>query len=1757
MSSSPDLFEKHISINPQTGQGKFSIPIAGLYADEGLSVPLSLSLFCSLKSPRITFMPVGHATGMNGHHASFGSKNDEVVHIHGLSIRDGRLITAQIREGSEQDFGDFTIAAGQVMHAVNGDFCSIEVRHEDGGKERHIYSARGGLLTEYFAPAGRSLKLEWESDIDGGSWKLGSRLLSIKSDKRCLLKTEAAPEETGVFSAFEESPIFKRLIVFPDTNEQVTYELEDTRDSPFGMDLHSPGASSKKGKGTITVTVRGCGILGKKIYRAKIFEDKLSSIDIITEHMIAGVKEGDAPQVETSTHTETVTYVGDKVSEYKISPGAGVDPLVEHYEYTSDKTTITCRQMKKGVEEGVVLCTREYRYKDKRQVSETVTANGVAVTQEQEVTVDDERAVATVKSTKKIDGVTVDEVILEYGPGGNLMSRTQGNTVTEWTYFNNYKQYTVTERKVGYTNTSFFGILLAPLDYLNPVGWGALAFGSSGFTWGTRIETTVSISQATNNYAKDAFNLPVGVKYPGDVNGGCRHVESELVYRKEGENKHALSLIYYGYKRLGLMVVPEVKLTVIRPDYTEVDVTALQLAVAKEAAKELLASLKKQDGEKAKQALADLEKSLDFQSKQNARGFKLESFDSEFRILRETLEYQDDSDLPGFGLVSKKVTCWLTPKGDKERKTGVTTTFSYDVKSAAEGRDDEFLTEIIVQPECNSRAVGRDTEIHTSRRSSIYTGRLHGSKNAERVETSYGYDKQGRLTAQKVTLADGTTTERFHEWTALKGGLHQCETHESGAGVRVRVIRDTLNRECQSWLSPDGKTWLSTSTTTYHTDGGIAGRCDYDYDGAHKKCLIRETQWSEVGTDGSQTVTQVLKGSDDKELDRKIQTFTVGAGSETWTQGGFQVERKRDAQGSSSETYGAPGGARSKIVRAINAAGQPTSVKYLKVDKDNKETEQDGLAFNYDAYGQLTTLTPRIGAPTTYIYDASGRLLTSTTDGLTTSTSWRSRYSKVLKVRIEGEENTSVGVQVNDALGRGYTGTAWSQQRPIDSYGTPVPQTGTDAAKEATPEEKAGETDIGAPSSLAGYESDCTAFTRSERIVEPAGTSVSTTTLSLRGCLLGFEGLEGGVTAYQYDAFGRITSSKNNSCETTSVYADSGRLEKETIKALKSNVTMTVTYKYNESGHEISRTFACDGVDSHVIERTLLGDGRLQKSSLKVKGTEKCADSYEYDGLKRLKAWSCTGPGVENDKGQHCVKQAFVYGGLGEVRSRLDDCYTGATRPASVATTTINYTYGERSEEMTGSDKGETHYDLFGFVLKQGNCSFAYHRNGQVDSCTIDGEQAYVFGYDDLGRVRGANQGKWSERYHYRNNRIYAVVQRDDESSHGFKERKLVLQNDSPSCYLQDTVVGTAAPSSSCSFELRDAAGTVFASIDVASKAVTYFTYTPYGYRKPDPKSVTWLGFKGEPLNRLGLYHLGNGYRLYDPQLQRFQSPDSWSPFGAGGLSRFSYCDADPVNNHDFDGHQVIMQYSRYGGQAWMETREFSLVLTGMGAMLAPLTSGASLAFAIAVTGISMGAFYFELASIITKDSDPDTSSVLGEIGFGLGLGAAGAGLLGPAVGFAALGVYRTLKPVAQLAQTVSRSSLNMAARYMALQSTVVGKSALAAAKRWYRVAKAPHYLYEGARAVSYRAHAAHLKLLTENAPKTVYRVAEITDNALDFWGVTESIEPITGNDFVSTQLGGAPEINDVSLVGNARFVDPFQPLAGKAAGASGETPFA
>ncbi|WEL53170.1 RHS repeat-associated core domain-containing protein [Pseudomonas kermanshahensis] len=92
--------------------------------------------------------------------------------------------------------------------------------------------------------------------------------------------------------------------------------------------------------------------------------------------------------------------------------------------------------------------------------------------------------------------------------------------------------------------------------------------------------------------------------------------------------------------------------------------------------------------------------------------------------------------------------------------------------------------------------------------------------------------------------------------------------------------------------------------------------------------------------------------------------------------------------------------------------------------------------------------------------------------------------------------------------------------------------------------------------------------------------------------------------------------------------------------------------------------------------------------------------------------------------------------------------------------------------------------------------------------------------------------------------------------------------------------------------------------------------YAPYGYHVGRVGSR--LAFVGE-LNALlpNGYLIGNGKRAYGTGLMRFYSPDTFSPFGRGGLNAYAYCLGDPVNNVDRDGHSITRIVSQAASLIW------------------------------------------------------------------------------------------------------------------------------------------------------------------------------------------------------------------------------------------------
>ena len=152
----------------------------------------------------------------------------------------------------------------------------------------------------------------------------------------------------------------------------------------------------------------------------------------------------------------------------------------------------------------------------------------------------------------------------------------------------------------------------------------------------------------------------------------------------------------------------------------------------------------------------------------------------------------------------------------------------------------------------------------------------------------------------------------------------------------------------------------------------------------------------------------------------------------------------------------------------------------------------------------------------------------------------------------------------------------------------------------------------------------------------------------------------------------------------------------------------------------------------------------------------------------------------------------------------------------------------------------------------------------------------------------------------------------------------------------------------------------------------------------------SFLSFNGERADPIsGHYHLGNGYRAYSPVLMRFTCPDSWSPFGAGGINPYAYCEGDPINRADPSGH---MSSSAIVG---IVTGAIGIVLGIVSLLSAPVTGGSSIAAWLStmatVTGLASDAV--GIAGAALEERNPAAAAKLGWASLALGVAAMGAGL--------------------------------------------------------------------------------------------------------------------------------------------------------------------
>lgn len=164
---------------------------------------------------------------------------------------------------------------------------------------------------------------------------------------------------------------------------------------------------------------------------------------------------------------------------------------------------------------------------------------------------------------------------------------------------------------------------------------------------------------------------------------------------------------------------------------------------------------------------------------------------------------------------------------------------------------------------------------------------------------------------------------------------------------------------------------------------------------------------------------------------------------------------------------------------------------------------------------------------------------------------------------------------------------------------------------------------------------------------------------------------------------------------------------------------------------------------------------------------------------------------------------------------------------------------------------------------------------------------------------------------------------------------------------------------------------------------------------------ISQLGMNGERFDPIIKgYHLGQGYRVYNPRLMRFHSKDSLSPFGGGGINPYSYCLGDPINLIDPTGHLSKRAWLGIGiGTVSILFSVFTLgsgigvaaSLMAAGAMTSATALTSGLLITSGVLGIASGAA--SITEGLISETQPQTADVLGWLSLGCGLGSLATGI--------------------------------------------------------------------------------------------------------------------------------------------------------------------
>ncbi|HGY3555896.1 TPA: RHS repeat-associated core domain-containing protein [Pseudomonas putida] len=403
-------------------------------------------------------------------------------------------------------------------------------------------------------------------------------------------------------------------------------------------------------------------------------------------------------------------------------------------------------------------------------------------------------------------------------------------------------------------------------------------------------------------------------------------------------------------------------------------------------------------------------------------------------------------------------------------------------------------------------------------------------------------------------------------------------------------------------------------------------------------------------------------------------------------------------------------------------------------------------------------------------------------------------------------------------------------------------------------------------------------------------------------------------TTHEYNTKGRLISTLQGQLQAEFIYDDLGRIKFITSHDRASAQALETEIEYDDQDREVKRTWRQPGQPERTQETVWDKDDLLLSRTLQVGGVSRLVEKFGYDSHARLNMYNCTGPDQPRDAlGRSIAMQVFNF-----------DAYN------NIELTVTSFTGGPAAERATfiHAERDPCQLQRIEYTppRTEPNPEFSYDANGNL---TRD-EQARPIRYDSQNRLLGLNDSGAPDTYGYDAGGLLVSRPEAGERTlllHDGQRLRMAVRDSLQTLYLHhdEQALGQQQKGSGAQSPLllhTSASHSVIAESQAGSTRAV--RYTAYGEQHADDPLLGTLGYNGEALDPdSGWYLLGSGYRAYNPVLMRFHSPDALSPFGAGGLNYYGYCQGNPITFRDPTGHYSI----GYSGQSrsLADLRSYSL----------------------------------------------------------------------------------------------------------------------------------------------------------------------------------------------------------------------------------------